>query len=81
MDFTVIDFEGGWGVDSPVSAYGLVADSREYGDEPSGSGATELNFNVSYMHILCTLLDDKQALFTNSKLTKTTICNIKMTVL
>jgi hypothetical protein len=30
------------GVDSPGSGQELVAGSREHGDEPSGSGATEL---------------------------------------
>jgi hypothetical protein len=29
-------------VDSPGSGYGPVAGSCEHGDEPSGSGATEL---------------------------------------
>jgi hypothetical protein len=34
--------EGGCGVDSPGSGQGPLAGSRECGDEPSGSGATEL---------------------------------------
>jgi hypothetical protein len=33
---------GGCGVDSPGSGYGALAGSCECGDEPSGSGATEL---------------------------------------
>jgi hypothetical protein len=39
--------EFGWGegctVDLVGSGYGLVAGSREYGDEPAGSVATELD--------------------------------------
>jgi hypothetical protein len=35
-------FGGECSVDPDGSAYGLVAGSCEYGDEPSGSGATEL---------------------------------------
>jgi hypothetical protein len=33
---------GGCGVDSPGSGQGSLTGSRECGDEPSGSGATEL---------------------------------------
>jgi hypothetical protein len=33
---------GGCGVDSPGSGYGPLAGCCECGDEPSGSGATEL---------------------------------------
>jgi hypothetical protein len=33
---------GGCGVDSPVSGYGPLVGCCECGDEPSGSGATEL---------------------------------------
>jgi hypothetical protein len=33
---------GRYGVDSIFSGYGMVASCCEFGDEPSGSGATEL---------------------------------------
>jgi hypothetical protein len=36
---------GGSGLDSTGSGYGLVASCCEYGDEPSGSGATDLVCN------------------------------------
>jgi hypothetical protein len=35
-------FSGECRVDSVGSGYGLVADSCDYGDEPSGCGATQL---------------------------------------
>jgi hypothetical protein len=42
MDLGEIGWEGGGGVDSAGSGYGLVAGSCEHGDKPSGSCATEL---------------------------------------
>jgi hypothetical protein len=43
IDFTKIGCVGdGGGVDSPGSGYGPAAGCCENGDEPSGSGATEL---------------------------------------
>jgi hypothetical protein len=38
---------GGCGVDSPGSGQGLLAGCCECGDEPSGSGATELVTDVN----------------------------------
>jgi hypothetical protein len=45
---------GGVGVNSVVSGWGQVAVSCELGDEPSGSGATEL---VSYFNRVALLLE------------------------
>jgi hypothetical protein len=42
MDLGEIGWGGGCGVDSPGSGYGPLAGCCECGDEPSGSGATEL---------------------------------------
>jgi hypothetical protein len=42
VDLREIGWGEGGGVDSPGSGWGSLAGSCEYGDEPSGSGATEL---------------------------------------
>jgi hypothetical protein len=42
MDLREVAWGGGCGVDSPGSVEGPLAGSCECGDEPSGSGATEL---------------------------------------
>jgi hypothetical protein len=45
--------EVGWGssVYAVGSGQGLVADSCEYGDEPSGTGATELVYLFAFLFL------------------------------
>jgi hypothetical protein len=42
LEWTFVRLVGGCGVDSPGSGQGQLADCCECGDEPSGSGVTEL---------------------------------------
>jgi hypothetical protein len=50
MDLTEIDWGGG--VDSSGSGWGSLAGCCECGDEPSGSGATELKYTQSSIVLL-----------------------------